>query len=84
MDPGLELLTDEESKRLKALIRKKAEEGGKINFKGEKFRKINTAGEFVGTWSKWKLALLKSSRIENFMDELNNRQNAESDGLRNF
>ena len=35
-------------------------------------------------WSKWKLALLKSGRIENFMDELNNRQNTESDGLRNF
>ncbi len=32
-DPGLEDLTDEESKRLKALLRKKAEEGGKINFK---------------------------------------------------
>ena len=41
-------------------------------------------GVFVGTWSKWRLVLLKSGRIENFMDELNNRQNAESDGLRNF
>ncbi len=41
-------------------------------------------GVVHGTWSKWKLALLKSGRIESFMDELNNRQNAESDGLRNF
>ena len=38
----------------------------------------------VGTWSKWKLALAKYGRIEKFMDELNNRQNTELDGLRNF
>ncbi len=53
MDPGLEDLTDEESKRLKALIRKNAEEGGEINFKGEKFRKITTAGELVSYLSVW-------------------------------
>ena len=28
------------------------------------------------TWSEWKLALLKCGRIENFIDELNNQQNA--------
>ena len=33
--------------------RKKAEERGKINFKGEKFRKITTAGEFVSYLSVW-------------------------------
>ena len=36
------------------------------------------------TWSEWKLALLKCGRIENFMEELNNKQNAELDELRNF
>ena len=36
------------------------------------------------TWSEWKQAFLKCNRIENFMEELNNKQNTESDGLRNF
>ncbi len=45
MDPRLEDLTDEKSKRLKALLRKKAEEDGDVNFKGEKLKKITTSGE---------------------------------------
>ncbi len=35
------------------------------------------------TWSEWKLALLKCGRIENFMEELNNKQNTESDRSKN-
>ncbi len=35
--PGLDGKRGEESKRLKALLREKAEEGGEINFKGEKY-----------------------------------------------
>ena len=35
------------------------------------------------TWSEWKLALLKCGRIENFTDELNNKQNAELDRSKN-
>ena len=35
------------------------------------------------TGTEWILDLLKCDRIENFMDELNNKQNAESDRSKN-